>query len=75
MGAYLDCLPSQVTALLDGLVASGHLERSVPPDDRWVRSMSLTEKSRRIVDEVVTARLGLADWLFKGFDDELQGAV
>lgn len=44
----------------------------MPPDDRWVRSMSLTQKSRRIVDEVVTARGGIADWLFKGLDDELQ---
>ncbi|WP_240341470.1 MarR family transcriptional regulator [Dietzia sp. Alg238-R159] len=78
LATYLDCSPRQVTALVDGLVASGHVERTMPPDDRRVRLVNLTEKSRRIVDEVVTARVGLADWLFEGFgDDELQafGAV
>ena len=78
LATYLDCSPRQVTALVAGLGASGHVERTMPPDDRRVRLVSLTEKSRRIVDEVVTARVGLADWLFEGFDDdELQafGAV
>ncbi len=78
LATYLDCSPRQVTALVDGLVASGHVVRSMPPDDRRVRLINLTEESRRIVDEVVSARVSLAEWLFEGLDDdELQafGAV
>ncbi|MBF6842039.1 winged helix-turn-helix transcriptional regulator, partial [Acinetobacter baumannii] len=78
LAGLLDCSPRQVTALVDGLTASGHVERHMDPEDRRVRLIRLTEKSRRIVDEVVTARVGLAEWLFEGFDDdELQafGAV
>ncbi len=75
---YLGCSPRQVTALVDGLVASGHVVRSMPPEDRRVRLVNLTEESRRIVDEVVSARVALAQWLFEGLDDdELQafGAI
>lgn len=78
LAGYLDCSARQVTALVDGLVASGHVVRHTPPDDRRVRLVSLTEKSRQIVDEVVDARVSLAGWLFEGLgDDELQafGAV
>ena len=78
LAGFLDCSPRQVTALVDGLVASGHVERHMQPDDRRVRLVRLTEESRRIVDEVVQARVALADWLFDEVDDdELQafGAV
>lgn len=78
LAALLDCSPRQVTALVDGLVASGHVVRTMPPDDRRVRLITLTDESRRIVDEVVSARVSLAEWLFEGIDDdELQafGAV
>ena len=78
LAGYLDCSPRQVTALVDGLVASGHVVRTMSPDDRRVRLVNLTDKSRRIVDEVVSARVSLAEWLFDGLDDdELQifGAV
>ena len=30
LATYLDCSPRQVTALVDGLVASGHVERTMP---------------------------------------------
>ena len=70
LATYLDCSPRQVTALVDGLVASGHVERHMQPGDRRVRLVRLTEESRRIVDEVVSARVSLADWLFEGLDDD-----
>ena len=78
LATYLDCSPRQVTALVDGLEASGHVERHLWPEDRRVRLIDLTDESRRIVDEVVQARVALAEWLFEGLDDdELQafGAV
>jgi len=75
---HLDCSPRQITALVDALVESGHVVRTTPPEDRRVRLVSLTEKSRVIVDEVLAARVALADELFEGVDDdELQafGAI
>ena len=73
LSMYLDCSPRQVTALVDGLEAGGHVERKMSPEDRRVRLITLTDKSRRIVDEVVAARVALAEWLFEGLDDaELQ---
>lgn len=70
LATYLDCSPRQITALVDGLVTSGHVVRSMQPGDRRVRLVSLTDKSRRIVDEVVDARVALAEWLFEGLDDD-----
>ncbi|WP_230929685.1 MarR family winged helix-turn-helix transcriptional regulator [Dietzia aurantiaca] len=70
LAAYLDCSPRQVTALVDGLEASGHVERTMSPEDRRVRLIDLTVESRRIVDEVVSARVALAEWLFEGLDDD-----
>lgn len=70
LASYLDCSPRQVTALVDGLEASGHVERHLSPEDRRVRLIDLTDKSRRIVDEVVSARVALAEWLFEGLDDD-----
>ena len=70
LAAYLDCSPRQVTALVDGLEASGHVERTMSPEDRRVRLIDLTAESRRIVDEVVSARVALAEWLFEGLDDD-----
>lgn len=70
LATYLDCSPRQVTALVDGLEASGHVERTMSPEDRRVRLISLTDESRRIVDEVVSARVALAEWLFEGLDDD-----
>ena len=69
LATYLDCSPRQVTALVDGLEASGHVERKMSPEDRRVRLVDLTDESRRIVDEVVSARVALAEWLFEGLDD------
>ena len=37
LASYLGCSPRQVTALVDGLVASGHVVRTMPPEDRRVR--------------------------------------
>lgn len=70
LATYLDCSPRQVTALVDGLEASGHVERHMSPEDRRVRLIDLTDESRRIVDEVVSARVALAEWLFEGLDDD-----
>lgn len=70
LATYLDCSPRQVTALVDGLEASGHVERHLSPEDRRVRLIDLTDESRRIVDEVVSARVTLAEWLFEGLDDD-----
>ena len=70
LAAYLDCSPRQVTALVDGLEASGHVVRTMSPEDRRVRLIDLTDESRRIVDEVVSARVALAEWLFEGLDDD-----
>ena len=70
LSSYLDCSPRQVTALVDGLEASGHVERKMSPEDRRVRLVALTDESRRIVDEVVSARVALAEWLFEGLDDD-----
>lgn len=70
LATYLDCSPRQVTALVDGLEASGHVERHLSPEDRRVRLIDLTDESRRIVDEVVSARGALAEWLFEGLDDD-----
>lgn len=67
---YLDCSPRQITALVDGLVASGHVIRRMKSGDRRVRLVSLTDESRQLVDDVISARLSLADWLFDGLDDD-----
>ena len=70
LATYLDCSPRQVTALVDGLESSGHVQRTMSPKDRRVRLIDLTDESRRIVDEVVSARVALAEWLFDGLDDD-----
>lgn len=67
---HLDCSPRHVTALVDALVESGHVVRITPAEDRRVRLVSLTERSRRILDEVFAARAALAASMFEGIDDD-----
>ena len=64
LASALGVTPRNVTGLVDGLVASGHLTREPHPDDRRATLVTLTDLGRRTVDALVASHADLAQQLF-----------
>jgi DNA-binding MarR family transcriptional regulator len=60
----LGVTPRNVTGLVDGLVASGHVTREPHPTDRRASLVTPTEKGRAMIDELVDSHAALAQQLF-----------
>lgn len=74
----LEVTPRNVTGLVDGLVASGHVTREPHPRDRRAALVTPTSIGAAVIDELVAAHTELADRLFAGADQqrlEVFGAV
>ena len=57
IGERIGLPPSRMVALVDGLEASGLIERRPDPDDRRVRALHLTPKGRRTLERAFEAAL------------------
>lgn len=60
----LEVSPRNVTGLVDGLVASGHLTREPHPGDRRATLVTLTPAASRFVTELQESHADLAHRLF-----------
>lgn len=60
----LDVSPRNVTGLVDGLVASGHVTREPHPGDRRATLVTLTALGTRTVDGLTSSHQDLAQRLF-----------
>ena len=60
----LDVTPRNVTGLVDGLVASGHVMREPHPTDRRATLVTPTELGRRTIQELQDSHADLAKQLF-----------
>lgn len=60
----LDVTPRNVTGLVDGLVASGHVTREPHPGDRRATLVTLTEVGTRTVADLASSHEDLAERLF-----------
>jgi DNA-binding MarR family transcriptional regulator len=60
----LGVTPRNVTGLVDGLVASGHVSREPHPDDRRATLVTPTGLGARTIDDLVTSHVDLAHQLF-----------
>ena len=56
--------PRNVTGLVDGLVASGHVSREPHPDDRRATLVTPTPLGTRTIEDLVTSHEDLARRLF-----------
>jgi DNA-binding MarR family transcriptional regulator len=66
LAAALDVSPRNVTGLVDGLVASGHVTREAHPTDRRAALVTPTAAGEAAVAELVRSHAELADQLFGG---------
>ncbi len=64
-----------VTALVERLVRSGLIERNVLEADRRAVRVRLTEKGRRVFDEMAAAHANWIGDLFAGLDESEQKAL
>ena len=64
LAAALDVTPRNVTGLVDGLVASGHVTREVHPGDRRATLVTPTERGARAIDALTRSHADLAERLF-----------
>jgi DNA-binding MarR family transcriptional regulator len=64
LAAALDVTPRNVTGLVDGLVASGHVTREPHPTDRRATLVTLTALGARTVADLVDSHADLARQLF-----------
>ena len=60
----LEVTPRNVTGLVDGLVASGHVTREAHPSDRRATLVTPTELGRRTIEGLTTSHVDLAQQLF-----------
>lgn len=60
----LDVTPRNVTGLVDGLVASGHVTREVHPGDRRATLVTPTALGTRTIEGLTTSHVDLAQRLF-----------
>ena len=60
----LDVTPRNVTGLVDGLVASGHVTRESHPSDRRATHVTLTDLGTRTVSGLTSSHEDLAQRLF-----------
>ena len=70
LATALDVTPRNVTGLVDGLVASGHVTRQPHPGDRRATLVTPTELGTRIIDDLVSSRADLAQQLFGDVPDD-----
>lgn len=64
LAAALDVTPRNVTGLVDGLVASGHVTREPHPGDRRATLVTPTAEGRRVLDGLARDHADLAHRLF-----------
>jgi DNA-binding MarR family transcriptional regulator len=64
-----------LSGIVDRLVAQGLVDRREDPDDRRVRLIELTERGRRLVEDVRDAGLEQLRHLLDRLDDETLGAM
>jgi DNA-binding MarR family transcriptional regulator len=64
LAAALKVTPRNVTGLVDGLVASGHVTREPHPTDRRATLVSLTERAAATLAEMDAAHRRLSELLF-----------
>jgi DNA-binding MarR family transcriptional regulator len=65
----LKVTPRNVTGLVDGLVASGHVTREPHPGDRRATLVSLTERAAATMAEMDVAHRELSELLFGAMAD------
>ena len=66
LAAALDVTPRNVTGLVDGLVASGHVTREPHPGDRRATLVTPTERGALTIDGLRRSHVDLAQRLFGG---------
>lgn len=66
----LDVTPRNITGLVDGLVASGHVTRQAHPDDRRATLVTPTATGRRTIEGLVAGHADLASRLFGDVPDD-----
>ncbi len=64
LAAALRVTPRNVTGLVDGLVASGHVSREPHPTDRRATLVTPTGPGRRAIADLVASHRDLAEQLF-----------
>jgi DNA-binding MarR family transcriptional regulator len=64
LSAALGVTPRNVTGLVDGLVASGHVSREPHPDDRRATLVTPTALGVRTIGDLVASHADLAQRLF-----------
>src|SRR5690606_30425108 len=64
LATALEVTPRNVTGLVDGLVASGHVTREPHPGDRRATLVTPTAAGRRAIRELVESHEDLARQLF-----------
>jgi DNA-binding MarR family transcriptional regulator len=64
LSSALDVTPRNVTGLVDGLVASGHVTRQPHPTDRRATLVTPTELGRRTIRDLQDSHTDLAQRLF-----------
>ncbi|WP_148573185.1 MarR family winged helix-turn-helix transcriptional regulator [Nocardioides caldifontis] len=70
LAAALDVSPRNVTGLVDGLVASGHVSREPHPTDRRATLVTPTPKGEAAIRELVEGHDKLAQQLFGHLPEE-----
>lgn len=70
LAAALGVTPRNVTGLVDGLVASGHVTREPHPGDRRATLVTPTELGARTIGDLVSSHADLAQRLFGDVPDE-----
>lgn len=61
--------PRNVTGLVDGLVASGHVRRAAHPADRRAFLVTLTDEGTALLDAMVAGYAEMHDVLFGGLSE------
>ena len=69
LATALDVTPRNVTGLVDGLVASGHVTREPHPGDRRATLVTPTELGTRTIEDLVSSHADLAQQLFGDVPD------
>jgi DNA-binding MarR family transcriptional regulator len=70
LAAGLHVTPRAITALVDGLAASGFVTREPYPSDRRATLVTFTERGRAIAQALLDGHVRLARQLFAGLPDD-----
>ena len=74
LAADLHVTPRTITALVDGLVATGFVTREPHPSDRRAALVTFTERGRATARALVDSHRRLARQLFAGLPDDAFGS-